>query len=265
MNKDLFDLSGKIAVVTGAGRGLGKAAAVGLAAFGADIAAIDLSADNCRAMAEEVRSAGRRCRSYACDVADYATVAGTVSRIHADFGRIDILVNIAGVTARIPTDEISPERVRRLTEVNYHGTFWMCKEVGKIMLAQGSGKIVNMSALGGGLVGTGRGNAAYGSTKGAVASLTKELACEWGTRGIRVNAIAPCWFHTDMNATSLFANKHFMEQVMTKLPMRRVGRPDEIVGPIVFLASEASSMITGLVLPVDGGAHSTCPIEWRLE
>jgi len=120
-----------------------------------------------------------------------------------------------------------------------------------------------MSALGGGFVGTGRGNAAYSATKGAIAALTLELACEWGARGIRVNAVAPCWFRTEMNANSIFANRDFMDQVLTKLPMKRIGEPRELVGPIVFLASDASSMITGLVLPVDGGAHSTCPIEWR--
>ena len=121
--------------------------------------------------------------------------------------------------------------MRRLTEVNYYGTFWMCQEVGKIMLAQGSGNIVNMSALGGGFLGTGRGNAAYSSTKGAIAALTKELACEWGEQGIRVNAVAPCWFQTEMNATSIFANKRFMEQVITKLPMRRIGQPRSWSGP----------------------------------
>ena len=149
--------------------------------------------------------------------------------------------------------------------MNYYGTFWMCKEVGRLMLAQGRGNIVNMSALGGGFVGTGRGNAAYSSTKGAIASLTKELACEWGKNGIRVNAVAPCWFQTEMNATSIFANRRFMEQVVTKLPMGRIGQPPELVGPVVFLASEASSMITGLILPVDGGAAATCPIEWKPE
>jgi NAD(P)-dependent dehydrogenase (short-subunit alcohol dehydrogenase family) len=113
------------------------------------------------------------------------------------------------------------------------------------------------------LQGTGRGNAAYSATKAAIAGLTRDLACEWGTHGIRVNAVAPCWFQTDMNATSIFANQRFMEQVMTKLPMKRIGQPHELVGPIVFLASEASSMITGLVLPVDGGAAETTPIEWK--
>jgi gluconate 5-dehydrogenase len=259
----LFDLTGRVAVVTGAARGLGQAAATGLAAFGADIAAIDLSADACAGTMREIEAAGRQCRAYACDVADCEAVRKTVPAIAADFGQIDILVNIAGITARIPTDRIPPEQVRRLTEVNYYGTFWMCQEVGKIMLARGKGVVINMSALGGGFLGTGRGNAAYSSTKGAIAALTKELACEWGTRGIRVNAVAPCWFQTSMNASSIFANKYFMDQVLTKLPMRKIGEPRELVGPLVFLASDAASMITGLVLPVDGGAHATCPIEWK--
>ena len=259
----LFDLTGRVAVVTGAARGLGQAAAAGLASFGADIAVIDLAADACAGTRLAIEAAGRTCRAYTCDVADCAAVCKTVAAIAADFGTIDILVNIAGITARIPTDRISPEQVRRLTDVNYHGTFWMCQETGRIMLARGRGAIVNMSALGGALLGTGRGNAAYSSTKGAIAALTRELACEWGTRGIRVNAVAPCWFQTAMNADSIFANKYFMDQVLTKLPMRKIGEPRELVGPVVFLASDAASMITGLVLPVDGGAHATCPIEWK--
>jgi gluconate 5-dehydrogenase len=265
MTDRLFDLSGNTAVVTGAARGLGQAAAVGLAAHGADVAVIDLAAADCAGTLREIEALGRTCRAYGCDVADEGAVAATVARIAADFGGIDILVNIAGITARIPTTEISAAQVRRLTEVNYHGTFWMCREVGAVMLARGSGAIVNMSALGGGFLGTGRGNAAYSSTKGAIAALTRELACEWGPRGIRVNAVAPCWFRTAMNTTSIFANRGFMEQVLTKLPMRRIGEPRELVGPIVFLASDAASMITGLVMPVDGGAAATCPIEWREE
>jgi gluconate 5-dehydrogenase len=265
MDRNLFDLTGKVGVVTGAARGLGRAAAVGLAAYGAGVAVIDLDREGCASTVCEITDLGRRSVAYGCDVADEAAVRTTVQQIHGDFGRIDVLVNVAGLTARIPTDQMPPETVRRLTEVNYYGTFWMCKEVARIMLAQQSGNIVNMSALGGGFLGTGRGNAAYSSTKGAIAALTKELACEWGEKGIRVNAVAPCWFQTEMNATSIFANKHFMDQVRTKLPMRRIGQPHELVGPIVFLASAASSMITGLMLPVDGGAAATCPIEGRPE
>jgi 2-dehydro-3-deoxy-D-gluconate 5-dehydrogenase len=265
MDTNLFDLTGQSGVVTGAARGLGRAGAVGLATYGADVAVIDLDRERCADTVAEIKALGRRAIAYGCDVADESAVRATVEQIYRDFGRIDILVNIAGITARVPTVEIEPATVRRLMEVNYCGIFWMCKEVGKIMLAQGGGSIVNMSALGGGFLGTGRGNAAYSSTKGAIGSLTKELACEWGDKGIRVNAVAPCWFQTDMNATSIFANKRFMEQVMTKLPMHRIGQPHELIGPIVFLASKASSMITGLVLPVDGGAAATCPIEWKPE
>ncbi len=263
MDRSLFSLTGRIAVVTGGGRGLGQAAAVGLAEHGADVAVLDLQADSCAETCRQIQASGRRTIAYGCDIADETAVERTVAQMTADFGKIDILVNIAGITARIPTDRMPAAKVRQLTEVNYYGTFWMCQAVGKVMLAQGSGNIVNMSALGGGFLGTGRGNAAYSATKGAIAALTKELACEWGTKGIRVNAVAPCWFQTSMNANSIFANKSFMEQVMTKLPMKRIGQPQELVGPIVFLVSEASSMITGLVLPVDGGAAATCPIEWK--
>ena len=263
MPESLFDLSGKIALVTGAARGLGKAVALGLATYGADVAAVDVDRERCATTIDGIAALGRRGVAYGCDVADEIAVARTVDEIQREFGRIDVLVNIAGITARIPTAEIPPETVRRLTEVNYYGTFWMCQEVGRIMLAQGRGNIVNMSALGGGIVGLGRGNAAYCATKGAIAALTRDLACEWGRHGIRVNAVAPCWFETDMNATSIFSNPRFMEQVATKLPMHRIGQPHELVGPIVFLASEASSMITGLLLPVDGGAAATCPIEWQ--
>ena len=182
MKNDLFDLSGKTAVVTGAARGLGKAAAVGLAAFGADVAVIDLSVEDCRGTVCEIEALGRKCLACACDVSGYETVREAVTQIAAAFGRIDVLVNIAGITARIPTDQIPPETVRRLMEVNYFGTFWMCKEVGRLMLAQGGGSIVNMSALGGGFLGMGRGNAAYCATKGAIAALTRDLACEWGTK-----------------------------------------------------------------------------------
>ena len=139
----------------------------------------------------------------------------------------------------------------------------MCQAVGRIMLAQQSGNVINMSALGGGLLGMGRGNAAYCSTKGAIAALTRDLACEWGGRGIRVNAVAPCWFQTDMNATSIFANQRFMEQVYAKLPMKRIGQPGDLVGPLVFLASEASSMITGTGLA--GGRRGRGDLSHRVD
>ena len=157
----------------------GQAAALGLAAFGADVAALDLDGERRRDTIEAIAALGRRAVAYGLHVRRGGR-GRTVDEIRRDFGRIDVLVNIAGITARIPTDEIPPATVRRLTEVNYYGTFWMCQAVGRLMLAQGRGSIVNMSALGGGLLGTGRGNAAYSATKAAIAGLTRDLACEWG-------------------------------------------------------------------------------------
>ena len=180
MREDLFDLTQKVAAVTGAARGLGRAVAAGLARYGAEVAVVDLDRDRCAATVQEITALQRRAVAYGCDVADESAVCTTVEQIHRDFGRVDILVNIAGITARIPTEEMPPETVRRLTEVNYYGTFWMCQAVGKMMLAQGRGNIINMSALGGGLVGMGRGNAAYCSTKGAIAALTTRTGLRMG-------------------------------------------------------------------------------------
>ena len=260
MDNGIFDMTGRVAVVTGGARGLGKAAATGLASFGCDVVLIDVLEDALKDTAAQIGKGPRKCKAYRCDISDPNEVSETAQQIVAEFGRVDVLVNIAGITNRIPTDQISPEDVRQLTDVNYHGTFWCCKEFGKVMLAQGKGNIINMSALGGGILGIGRGNAAYCATKGAIAALTRDLACEWGAKGIRVNAVAPCWFETEMNTGSIFVMPNFMEQVYSKLPMRRIGKADDLIGPIVFLASDASSMITGLVLPVDGGAAATCPI-----
>lgn len=259
---DRFELPSRIAVVTGGARGLGQAVAIGLAEHGAELAVIDQDSDSCAETVARIAAIGRRCTAHACDVADEKQVAGTVAEIIAQYSRIDILFNNAGITARIPTERMPPEQVRRLMEVNYYGTYWMCQSVGRHMLERGSGVIINMSALGGGYLGLGRGNAAYCSTKGAIAALTRDLACEWGGRGIRVNAVAPGWFQTPMNATSIFANPSFLAQVKTKVPTGQIGRPEDLIGPIVFLASDAAKMINGLVMPVDGGAHSTCPIAW---
>ena len=259
---ELFDLTGRVAVVTGAARGLGQACAIGLARFGADAALVDLSAESCGRTLQQVAGLGRQGRAYTCDVSDQEQVARTTERIHSDFGRIDILVNNAGIPARIPTVDMPPRTVRELTDVNYLSQYWFCQAAGRIMIDQAAGSIINMSALGGGLLGMGRGNAAYCATKGAIVALTRDLACEWGPKGVRVNALAPYWFRTDMNATSIFANERFMEQVLTKIPIKRIGQPPDVVGPLVFLASDAAALITGLVLPVDGGAAATCPIEW---
>jgi len=261
MNRDLFHLDGRVAVVTGAARGLGHAIALGLAKFGADVAVLDVLDEEMEETKKKIANAGVRCETYSCDVSDENAVHETAQRVIGDFDRVDILANIAGITIRVPTHEITAEQVRRLTDVNYHGVFWCCKEFSQALMRNGKASVINMSALGGGILGMGRGNAAYSSTKGAIAALTRDLAAEWATKGIRVNAIAPSWFETGMNTTSIFAMPSFVDQVYSKVPLRQIGQPDDLVGPVVFLASDASSMITGLVLPVDGGTSACCPIQ----
>lgn len=261
MNRNIFQLNGRVAVVTGAARGLGHEIALGLAGFGADVAVIDVLDEEMRVAKERISKFGVRCETYPCDVSDENAVREASKHVLNDFGQVDILANIAGITNRVLTHEITAEQVRRLTDVNYHGTFWCCKEFGSCMMNRGKASIINMSALGGGILGMGRGNAAYCATKGAIAALTRDLATEWAEKGIRVNAVAPSWFETGMNTKSIFAMPDFVDQVYTKVPLRKIGKPNELVGPVVFLASDASSMITGLVLPVDGGTAACCPIQ----
>ena len=261
MNRGIFQLNSRVAVVTGAARGLGHEVALGLAEFGADVAVIDVLDEEMRVTKERITKFGVRCKTYLCDVSDENAVHEASKHVLDEFGQIDILVNIAGITNRVLTHKITAEQVRRLTDVNYHGTFWCCKEFGSLMMNHGKASIVNMSALGGGILGMGRGNAAYCATKGAIAALTRDLATEWAEKGIRVNAVAPSWFETGMNTNSIFAMPDFVDQVYNKVPLRKIGKPNELVGPVVFLASDASSMITGLVLPVDGGTAACCPIQ----
>lgn len=255
----LFDLTGRVAVVTGAARGLGRAIALGLADHGATLALFDRDGDAVAERAASLIAGGRVAAAFACDVAEEPDVRRAVDGVIARFGRIDILVNNAGITKRIALFDWKAEDWQEVIAVNQVGSFLVARAVGRHMIDKKAGSIINVSALGGGFVGLGRGNAIYCATKGAIAALTRDLAAEWAPFGVRVNAIAPGWFRTEMN-DPLLKNEALRRRILDRVPLGRLGEPEDVAGAVVFLASDAASMITGHVLPIDGGASSVIQI-----
>jgi NAD(P)-dependent dehydrogenase (short-subunit alcohol dehydrogenase family) len=246
----LFSLADRVAVVTGGSRGLGRGIALALAAGGAHVVPVARTQADVEAVADEVRALGRRALPVTADVTQEASVQALVQRVVDEWGRIDLLVNSAGIVSLKPTVEFPVEEWQRILDVNLRGTFICCKEVGKVMLAQGGGKIINMSSVRGY---QGRANdPAYPASKGAVNLLTKSLAIEWAKQGINVNAIAPTFIRTDLNAF-LLDDPPTRDWVLSRIPMGRVGQIWDLFGLAVFLASPASDFITGQTIYLDGG------------
>ncbi|HEX4484840.1 MAG TPA: SDR family NAD(P)-dependent oxidoreductase [Terriglobales bacterium] len=255
-SKNLFDLSGKVALVTGASVGFGEAIALAFADYGCDVAVSDLDLAATQRVADAIKQKGRRSAALTTDTSVPEQITKMVADAVRELGTIDIMVNCAGIPQHNAAEDTPVEVWDRVLDINLRGTFLCCQAAARVMLPKGKGVIVNFSSIAGS-VGVGRGANAYCASKGGINTLTKQLALEWADRGIRVNAIAPCQFLTPglkaVMAKPQFDPKKLMETWVSSIPIGRVGQPEEIVGPALFLASEASSMVTGVILPVDGG------------
>jgi 2-dehydro-3-deoxy-D-gluconate 5-dehydrogenase len=247
---DAFGLAGRTALVTGCRRGIGRAAAIALARAGADIAGVSASLGADDEVATEIAELGRSFTPYRCDLGDRQAVYELARQVASDFPRLDILVLCAGTIERRPATEHGDELWDRVLEVNLTAQFVLARELGRGMVARGSGKIVfvaSMLSFQGGVTVPG-----YAASKGGVAQLTKALANEWAPHGVNVNAVAPGYIATD-NTQALREDETRARQILDRIPAGRWGTPDDVAGAFVFLASAASNYVHGTVLPVDGG------------
>jgi len=252
----LFDLTGRHALITGGGGGIGAALSAGLAAYGADVASIDLTEEIAQRGAAQAQAAGRHGLAIACDVREPEEVNRAVAEVLNGFGSIEILVNLAGKGILKPAVDFTLSDWEQTVDTYLRGTFLFCKAVGKGMCEQRRGSIINISSVSS-VVALGRGTAAYSAVKAGVNALTRELAVEWAQLGVRVNAIAPCQISTPQLHSVLtdpqFDQDKLMRTWLEAIPLGRLGEPEDLMGPCIFLASDASSLVTGHVLMADGG------------
>jgi 2-deoxy-D-gluconate 3-dehydrogenase len=245
-----FDLSEKVAIVTGAGRGMGYHIALALAKYGADLVVSSRTVPELERVGEEIEKLGRRVLIQQMDVLKIPEIHAMVNASVEAFGHIDILVNNAGINIPQWAVDVTEEAWNGIMDINLKGLFFCAQAVGKVMIQQKKGKIINISSQSGS-VGLLR-RAAYCASKGGVNLLTKVLAVEWAPHNVKVNAIAPTFIETPMTKP-MFQDKDFSDYVLGNIPLGRVGKPEDVVGAVVYLASDASDLVTGHILLIDGG------------
>jgi NAD(P)-dependent dehydrogenase (short-subunit alcohol dehydrogenase family) len=249
---DLYKLDGKVAIVTGASSGLGVAFADGLAEAGADVAICARRVERLEDTRARVEAHGRRCVAVQADVANPDDCARVADQALSELGRVDVLINNAGIGTAVPASREAPDEFRKVIDINLNGSYWMAQAAGRAMTDGGS--IVNIGSVLGSTT-AGLPQAAYAASKAAIIGLTRDLAQQWtGRKGIRVNALAPGFFESEM--TDQYPDG-YLEQMMVRVPMARKGEARELVAAALFLASDASSYVTGALLPVDGGMLTT--------
>ena len=247
----IFDLSNRVAIITGGSVGLGRQMADGLAEMGATLVLCARKKERCEQAAAELQAAGVKVLALTCDVKDPASIQKVAAATLEKFGRIDILINNAGTSWGAPVETMTLEQWNKVIETNLTGTFLFSQTVGRAMIAQRRGKIINIASVAG-LRGSSPKFSAigYSSSKGGVIIFTKDLACKWGMYNIQVNAIAPGWFPTEMSEKVIERSK---ESLLAGIPLGRFGGPQDLKGAAIFLASAASDFVTGHTLVVDGG------------
>jgi gluconate 5-dehydrogenase len=246
-----FDLSGKVAVVVGGHGGIGQAIALGFADAGADVVVASRNIDSLQDTAKQIKAKGKKALAVSVDITDEKSVAAMVETILKTFPTVNILVNAAGLAIRQPAATFSIADYRKVLDINTTGTFIVSQAIGRLMINQKSGSIINLSSVRG-QYGLPSDYAAYCSSKGAVDTLTKTLACEWAKHNVRVNAIAPTIVETDLTKSAL-ANPAYATMMKNRIPMGKWAMPEDMVGASIFFASEASSFVTGQILYIDGG------------
>ena len=252
MTEPLFNLTGRVALVSGAASGMAKAASLALAAHGADLLLADLNTDGLAQTANEIAALGRRAVPVTCDVSNPDRIRELFQTLDREFGRIDFLANIAGEGLLVRPEDVTPDQLRQVFQNLVFGRFCMCQEAGRRMLAAGRGSILNIGSLAS-ITALGRGHIVYSMAMGAVVQMTRELSTEWASGGVRVNAILPGQVMNPGIEKRMAADPHIEQKWLSGIPVGRLGRPTDIQGLAVLLASDASSWITGALIPMDGG------------